>query len=386
MARTIGLCTHEDCTGCTACQTVCPVNAIEMREDACGFLYPEIDAEKCVQCGACAAVVQKLANHMQEDEHHESPIQYYAVKLKDDTQRMNSQSGGLFYAMAESVIQRNGVVYGCAYVEDFHVAHIRVETVTELQRLRGSKYVQSDMGDCFSLVAKDLQNNKYVLFSGTPCQCAGIEAYLQQKKINTDCFFSCDVICHGVPSPGAFGKYLAFMEQKFGAKAEYVNLRDKKAVDWHAHLEKLRFMNGKTYTGDIWTECFYSGLMLRQSCENCRYTNLNRPSDITIGDCWGIEKEYPDLWNDEKGISVAIIQTFKGLNLFRMAEEKIDTQALVSYTQPQLCHSSPVPKQKQRFWTDYQKLDFEELLKKYTSYGGLKLKLKRKFLRLVGRW
>ncbi|MBQ8230758.1 MAG: Coenzyme F420 hydrogenase/dehydrogenase, beta subunit C-terminal domain [Lachnospiraceae bacterium] len=380
------LCKSTECTGCTACMAICPVDAIEMKYNEQGFLYPSVDEMKCIYCGACNLVVQKLDHHMEEETHKEPPIHYYAARLCDETERMRSQSGGLFYALASMIIQSGGLVYGCAYLENFHVGHTVAATMEELQKMRGSKYVQSDMRNCYRQIEQNLKAGKEVLFSGTPCQCAGIEAYLEQKRVSKDKFYSCDIICHGVPSPGIFEQYLKLMEAKYQGKLERVNLRDKAAASWHNPIEKLVFDNNTVYQGTLFGELFYSNLAQRMCCQTCKYTTINRPSDITIGDCWGIEKIHPELWNDETGISVALIQTKKGEKLFERAMSYLDVIELPSYTQPQLENPAVVPKQKERFWRDYQKLSFECLLKKYTSYGGIRLKIKRKLLRIMNKW
>lgn len=378
------LCATEQCSGCTACMSICPVSAIAMRENDRGFLCPTIDTTKCIECGLCTAVSKAVSSSVQL--RGTQPKSYKAIKHKDDAQRKKSQSGGLFYAIAKAVIDRNGVVYGCAYLNNFYVGHIRVDDLNALERLRGSKYVQSDMGNSFSQVAKDLHLGRTVLFSGTPCQSAGLQVFLDKKHVPVNNLYCCDLICHGVPSPVLYGKYLKYMEAKYNSKIHAVNLRDKSVTIWHDHMDTISFGNGKAYCGKIYTDLFYSELAMRQSCETCPYASAMRVSDITIGDCWGIEKKHPQLWNDELGISVALVITEKGQELLELAEIQLDIQELESYTQPTLRQPMPVPKQKENFWKDYQKLDFETLLKRYTNLGGYPLKIKRKLLRFLKKW
>lgn len=382
------LCDENCCTGCTACVAVCPVKAITMEKDVTGFLYPVIDEKKCINCGACEKLTAKLQLHLEEDEHKHKPLYAYAVKNKDENKRLHSQSGGLFKALSETIIEMGGIVYGCVYGKNFRVEHARVDTKDELYRFSGSKYVQSDMKNCMQNVVKDLQDDRIVLFSGTPCQVAGIETFLRIKKVNTNNFYSCDFICHGVPSPKVYENYLEFMKEKFNSEIIDVNLRDKNAGGWHNHLETIKFKNGKSYTGKIYVDLFYSNLSLRRSCEHCLYTKTNRPSDITIADCWGIEKIKPKLWDDNKGISLALLQTDKGKKLFQQASGKLDVTELNvdQYVQPQLQHPSETPKQKRNFWKDYNKKSFKKILKKYTQYGGLFFKTKRKILKLLKKW
>ena len=317
------------------------------------------------------------------------PMAWYALRLKDHASRMNSQSGGALFALARHVIDLNGVVYGCVY-EGFDVIHTRITSEEEISRLRGSKYVQSNMKSCFREVYKDLQNNKVVLFTGTPCQCAGIITYIQATGISTSNLFTCDFICHGVPSPKVYYDYLRFMEKKSGKKLSKINLRDKKEAGWHNHVETISFEDGTKYIGKLYVNLFYSNFALRRSCEVCRFTRVERVADITVSDCWGIEKTRPDLWDDNEGISMALIQTEKGRALFEavLADDYVEVVELSKkeLLQPQMQHPSPVPYQKERFWDDYSKYSFEKILRKYTEYGGIPFKAKRKLLKILKRW
>lgn len=382
------LCSKKNCTGCTSCVNVCPRKAITIKKDERGFLYPEIDNNKCINCGLCTKYIESLNEYMKTEEHCYMPFKAYACKNKNDNIRERSQSGGLFYTLAENFLNNNGVVFGCAYDDDFHVIHKRIDNIKNLNQLLGSKYVQSDLKNCISEIISDIKNNRMVLFSGTPCQVAGISSLLKFKKINLDNFYTCDFICHGVPSPLLYEKYLNLMENKYKSQIVEVNLRDKKAGGWRNHVNSIKFKNGNYIVDKNYVDLFYSNLGLRISCENCKYTTLNRPSDITMGDCWGIEKIKNNLWNDNKGISLALIQTKKGERLFNRIKENMDLYqiSMNEYRQPQMLHSSPVPYQKENFWKDIKNKKFEKVLKKYTIYGGLKFKLRRKILKIMKRW
>lgn len=384
----MSLCKQEDCTGCTACMTACPKNAISMEYNENGFLYPKIDKKKCIDCGICTKVCEKLRNHMLEKEHNCNYFKVYAIKLKDDKKRMESQSGGLFTALAETILEKKGVVYGAGFDEKLHVKHMRIDNIDELYKLKNSKYVQSDVNNVFSQIIMDLNNDKFVLFSGTSCQVAGIEALLDFKNINKEKFYSCDLICHGVPSPIIYEKYLSFLEEKNSDKIKEFNFRDKKVNGWHNHVETYRFQKlEQKRISRVYTELFYSNMCLRDSCDKCKYASMNRAGDITIGDCWGIEKTNPELWNDNKGISVALLQTSKGENLINLSRDKIDIKEIDNnYKQINMVHPSKVSTQKEKFWKDYKKLSFEKLLKKYTCYGGIKFKIKRKILMKMKKW
>ena len=382
------LCCRKECTGCSACVNVCPKKAISLQYDDRGFLRPVIDESKCINCNMCSKMCDKLKNHMSEENHNTNFFQAFACKLKDDKKRMQSQSGGLFSALAEVIIEKGGVVYGAGFDDAHHVKHFRVTTIDELNRIKGSKYVQSDIDNSFENIIKDLNNKKTVLFSGTPCQVAGVEALLDFKKVNKDNFFSCDFICHGVPSPKIYENYINLLETNKGSKISEFNFRDKLEKGWKSHVETYRFQHGDKVVETIYSDLFYSNLALRQSCENCKYVSKNRPGDLTMGDCWGIEKINPDLWNDNKGISICLIQTQHGKELFEMASDKLDIYEIDAevYSQPNMSHSSYVLYQKENFWKDYKKMKFDKFMKKYTIYGGKKFRLKRKLLRLINRW
>lgn len=382
------LCSKDECTGCTICSCVCPFGAIEMKENERGFKYPIINEAKCKKCGLCDKVTSNLNSWLENSEHTKKYARIYAVKNKDENKRKESQSGGFFYSLAEVIIESGGVVYGAAYNDNLDVEHIKASDIETLNKIRGSKYVQSDLKNCMSEVIEDLNNNKKVLFSGTPCQIAAIETLVDFKKINKDNLFTCDIICHGVPSPKIYRSFLEFLEKKYNSNAIDVNLRNKKISGWHNYVETVKFANGKTYKGKIYADLFFSNLCLRRSCEQCKYTKENRPGDITCADCWGIEKIKPNLWNDDNGISLVLIQTNKGNVIFNSVQKKLDVVGLndEEYNQPQLNHSTNTPKLKRKFWNDYSKKDFEKVLKKYTIYGGNKFKLKRKVLKKLKKW
>lgn len=377
------LCKKNDCTGCLSCYSVCKFNAIELIKNEKGFIYPTIDKEKCVNCGLCQKVVDSLNN----DTDRRKTIEAYGVVSLDESIRSKSQSGGLAYLLSKKIIEKKGIVYGAAYTENFKVEHIRVETLDELDKLRGSKYVQSDLEKCLKLLIKDLKEGKIVLFIGTPCQISGIKSIVKVMGLSKN-FYSVDFICHGVPSPKILEDYLFFIEKKYKKFIKKINLRNKKVGGWHNHLETIEFEDNNVLQNDLYKELFYSNLALRESCENCKYTKKDRTGDITIGDYWGVEKFHPEFYNDNKGISLALIQTLKGRNLFESLLSEIDFIKLKEdeYLQPQLLKSSKTPYQKNNFWKDYNNKSFEKILKKYTPYGGVLFKIKRKILNFLGKW
>lgn len=302
---------------------------------------------------------------------------------------MNSQSGGASYSFGEHILKEDGIVYGCFY-DGLNVAHTRIENIEQLHRTQGSKYVQSQLGQCYNQVLADLRKSKKVLFTGTPCQCAGLLTFLASTNVDISNLITCEFICHGVPSPQVYRDYLAFMENKHGSLILNINLRDKKAVGWQRHLESITFADGKKYIGRIYVDLFYSNLTLRRSCEQCRFTKVERVADITVADCWGIEKSRPELWNDNEGISMVLVQTNKGKRLFNsvVKDRTVDVIELQAeeIIQPQMKHPSSTPYQKERFWKDYHIYSFEKILKKYTGYGGIPFKIKRKIMKMLKKW
>lgn len=308
-----------DCCGCSACMTVCPHDAISMIPDDLGFLYPEIDSEKCVECGLCKTVCSFNSNYCKKD-NFEKPIAY-AVRHKDITEVDTSRSGAMFIALSDWILDNGGAIYGVGYVDHFRVVHKRATTKEERNEFKGSKYVQSDMNSTFKQVKADLEAGITVLFSGTPCQTSGLRSSL----LNTDVknLFVCDIVCHGVPSPYIWRDYLLYLETKYKNQILKVNFREKTKFGWSAHKESYDFSNKHVYA-NFYTNLFYEHITLRHSCGICHYTNLQHPSDITLADFWGWEKTDANLNLDDKGISLVLVNTTKGQKWFEAVKNAID--------------------------------------------------------------
>lgn len=229
-----------DCCGCTACASVCAHNAITMKPDVMGFLYPVVDKAKCVDCGLC----EKVCSF---NEHYDTSLNLskpdaYAARHTDMDEVETSRSGAAFIAISDWILKQGGVVYGAGYADHFRVVHKRAVTPEERDEFKGSKYVQSDMESVFWQVKQDLKNGMIVLFSGTPCQTSGLNAYVG-KKLRENLYLV-DIVCHGVPAPYVWRDYLAYLEKKQGAKICWVNFRDKQEFGWSAHRETFKFVNG----------------------------------------------------------------------------------------------------------------------------------------------
>lgn len=292
-----------DCCGCTACASRCPKNAITMEPDTLGFKYPKVDLDKCIDCGLCEKVCAFNDNYDKSLNLKEPEI--YAARHKDIHEIETSRSGAAFIAISDYILENGGIVYGVGYKDHFRVAHKRATTKEERNEFKGSKYVQSDLDGIFRQVKEDLKQGNTVLFSGTPCQTAGLNSYIGKKFREN--LVLVDIVCHGVPSPYIWQDYLTYLENKYKSKIIKVNFRDKSRIGWSGHIESFVFANKNKVELDVFKYLFGKNIMLRSSCGSCVFTNFNRPSDITIGDYWGWEKISKDFNDDNKGCSLLFI-------------------------------------------------------------------------------
>lgn len=360
----------KQCCGCSACANICPHRAITMQPDALGFLYPIIDKEKCIDCGVCEKVCS-FNDHYDISNNLTHPVAFGA-RHHDIREVETSRSGAAFIAISDWVLSQGGVVYGASFSNHFHVIHKRATTPTERNEFKGSKYVQSELGDIFQQVKADLKKGLIVLFSGTPCQTAGLNSYIG-NKLRTNLYLI-DIVCHGVPSPKIWEDYLSFLEKKENDSISCVNFRDKEHCGWKAHTESFRFtkQNDKTVIVSLYTHLFYQHIMFRQSCSICHFSNIQRPSDITIADFWGWEKTAPEINKDDKGVSLILCNTNKGLSVIDNIKKDmyiIPIQA-GNYMQPNLIHPTRMHPLRNRFERDYKKYGFTHTLKKYGFLGG----------------
>lgn len=370
------------CCACTACKNICPKQAIEMISDEKGFLYPKINENRCIKCGLCEKVCFYNTGYKVLDDHL-NKIEIYAIKHKDFNIRMNSRSGGIFTALSDYILDNKGVIYGVGYKENFVVCYKRAETKEERNKFRGSKYVQSELNDIFKQVKNDLENNRWVLFSGTPCHVAGLVKFLGKKKYEK--LLLIDIVCHGVPSPKMFNDYIDYVEEKYNGKVNSFNFRDK-TFGWNQSVESFK-INQNKYSQTIYSLLFGSCLGFRESCYNCKFTNLNRPSDITIGDCWGIAENRPDI-DDNKGVSLVIVNTEKG----KFIQENILSNLeyyiidINDYLQPRLREPNKRSEKVDVFWKDYLNNGFNYIAKKYgtiTFWDRVKGKIKRIVFKII---
>lgn len=317
MGKNIGL-VDKACVGCRSCEQVCPVSCISFMADKEGFLYPQINTSECIQCGKClmhCPVLEKKGRQNAKD--------VYGVKNRNRKKMMQSASGGLSDLAAQYILSQNGCVFGCAYDEELRVRHIEITDRNDLYKIQSSKYVQSDLGKCYTDIKKRLECGKIVLFTGTPCQVGGLYSYLGEE--NRENLYTIDLICHGVPSPLFFEKYLEYQKKKLGEEIEYYNFRSKEKRGWGTQclIKTATKTKESKLSLDKYGKHFMEGSCYRECCYRCEYANTERVGDITCGDFWGIEKKYP-LFVDSAGVSVALVNTQQGRRLFNEMREDAD--------------------------------------------------------------
>ena len=363
----------DNCSGCHACANACPKNCIQMISDDEGFWYPQVDIEKCIDCGLCEKVCPIIHKWHPDDSCMTTAIA--AINLNEEI-RLKSSSGGIFTLLAENIIAKGGVVFGAAFADDFKsVRHICVDDIANLDKLRGSKYVQSKIGDTYKQAKDYLDSGRKVLFTGTPCQIGGLYSYLRTPYEN---LFTQDIICHGVPSPMVWEKYIEEHERKASSKTNIVTFRNKEN-GWKAYSVFIGFDNYKEYlnnhSADMYIRAFLSDICLRPSCSNCQFKGVTRHSDITLADFWGIQNVLPEL-DDDKGTSLVLVHSDKGRYLLDKLSDKIKSQAvdidIVEKYNPSVIKSVAANSKRSDFLKDIHKDDFEITVLKYTKKSLLK--------------
>ncbi|MDO5409414.1 MAG: polysaccharide pyruvyl transferase family protein [Lachnospiraceae bacterium] len=304
-----------ECCGCGACFNKCPKDAISMEYDKEGFLYPQIDEDKCISCGKCRKACPSLNGIY---DRNTEPDCY--VSMASDEVRKNSSSGGMFTLFAEQILKWDGAVCGAAFDENFTVKHVIANSKPELEKLKKSKYVQSDTGKVYTEIQKILEEKRPVLFCGCPCQTAGLRTFLGKEY---DELYTIDLMCHGAPSPGLFQKYLK--ETHAGKKVEYVGFRDKDYYGWSTEMT-VKYENGAAYHNtrslDVFYKAFLPLLSTRPHCGQCRFSVVPRQGDITLADFWGVEK-YDKSYSDGKGTSLMTVNSEKGQKLLEAVRQKM---------------------------------------------------------------
>lgn len=365
--------TKQTCCGCHACYSICPKDCISMEPDKLGFLYPIVNEKLCIHCGLCEIVCPAI---VKSTDMNMRPYSFGGHAI-DPSIRHASSSGGVFHILAEKIIMDGGVVIGAALSSDCRsVHHILVESVEELELIRGSKYVQSEIGDIYKKVKNILATGRSVLFTGTPCQVEGLNLYLNKGKEDADInkkypnLITVEIICHGTPSPKLYEKYINEMEGKLESRINGVFFRDENGgVDL---IMRIETENGTVYrkdkTTDLYYRMFLSDTCLRESCYQCPSRGLKKRADITISDFWGAENVAPDLIDGE-GLSLIIVHSEKGRSLFEKVKEKMDGHE-VTFEEaikgnPTFYTSYKKPKLRDSIEDDIDKLDMQKLTNKY---------------------
>lgn len=345
----IKLAAKSFCCGCSACAQVCPVSCITMKADSQGFLYPIVDNAVCIKCHLCENTCPAL-NKTEPCR----PLETFVSWNNHIETRLNSSSGGIFSLLAEVVLKKGGVVFGARFDKDWNVTHDFIETIEDIALFRGSKYVQSDLNDCYLKVKDFLRQGRKVLFSGTPCQIQGLNRFL---RIISDNLLLVDVACHGVPSSLVWQSYLKYITVDRN-KIKAISFRDKSTgwKEYSIHVINNEQEYKEEFFNDLYMRGFLSNLFLRPSCYNCMAKQGRSGSDITIADGWGIQNIYPEL-DDDKGTSLVLLNTQKGLSLYDQLNCKsygVDYDCVVLYN-PAIEKSVCRPEQYDWFWQHFPK-------------------------------
>lgn len=375
------------CCGCGSCVSTCPKDAIKMEYDNEGFLYPVVNKSNCINCSLC----DKACPVITKNEYGEQLKLAYAVKTTDEKARRKSTSGGIAYSLASYVIENGGVVFGVGYEDDMKVSHIMVDNINDLIKLQGSKYVQSDTKDTYKQAKEVLNTGRLVLYTGSACQIEGLYSYLKKDYDN---LITQDFICHGVPSPGLWNKYLK--ETGFN-KATDIVFRDK-SKGWESKSEFLVKKGEKElFREPFYTNSYYfffaQNYSLRHICYECPFKTGYRKSDFTVADLWGISDILPKGSYDDKGTSLLVVNSTKGREFFERVAERIWAKE-ISYDKA-IKHnmmallSVKKPQSREQFFEDIDKHSFKKAYRMYKPKEPLILTIKKKLYpikqKLMGR-
>lgn len=363
----------RDCALCGACFNACPVDAISFNKAYLDFRYPEIDATRCVCCNQCEKACPILGDKSKPEDGY--PIAF-ATKSNDDSVRLRSSSGGAFFELASQMLRDGGYICGAVFDENFHVRHIVSNTQEDIFRMMGSKYAQSDVGYCYREIKEKLNAGEKALFSGCPCQVAGLRMYLGKPYKD---LLLVELICHGIPSDQMLQTYIRMQERKYGAKLKRMEFRNK-TKGWHNSAVRMEFENQRVYsipyTADTYTIGLLRNTTLKSSCYNCHFHNFAAGSDIILGDFWGAEVELPE--DDNKGISAVLVNSGKGMDIIdrcNLALTPANVETIIKYNRNLLCSAAPSP-QRSSFYASADTNGFEKAIQQYLEEHAIQ-KLKR---------
>lgn len=377
----INIVDKSTCSGCTACDKVCGHNAISMQTDEKGFLYPKVDVSRCVDCNLCDKVCP-FHEHYNRYDNYESP-RYYAMRLLNDSELLKSQSGGAFYILSRAILDRGGIIYGASFGDVFRVEHHRAQTPDVRDRMRGSKYVQSDLSDIFLQVKSDIRQGKEVLFSGTPCEVAGLRSFFGRRQ--PEKLVTVDLLCHGVASPLFWYKYLIMIEVMEGKELTEVYMRDK-SYGWLSSDETYVFGDKRLHKNTFYS-LYYNGYITRESCFNCPFTNEKRVADISLGDYHGWNNGH-DNYTNNTGVSLVLVNSEKGQTLVNAVKTAGDVYCEEQTVDPKnhvaLSTVAQKPTLYDEFWTDFNRRGAKYVCKKYGDMS-FKTQLHIKLSKLIHR-
>ena len=378
----------KKCCGCGGCAQTCPVGCITMTADKEGFLYPVVHAAQCVDCGLCNRACPILNRGTVPEN-----IKVYAAMCNDEEVRRTSSSGGVFALLAEHVLAEGGAVFGAAFDENFAVHHVMIARSEDLHLVKGSKYLQSRIENTYIEAEKILKSGRFVLFSGTGCQIAGLKSFLKREYNN---LYTIDVFCHGVPSPDVWRKYLDTKKESYQSEIKQVNFRCK-VPNWRGYSVRVCFENAEescvAHGDDEYIKLFLSEICLRPSCYDCKFRKSSSGADLTIGDAWGVENWMPHM-DDNKGTSVVVVNTENGERLWaairgQLRSEEGDSKVILSDNPVFMSSVKPHPNRKKFFAALSEGASMDELVlltKKPLWRRGLSFAKRRvkKLLKLCG--
>lgn len=379
----INILKKTQCNGCHACTNICPKDCILMKIDNEGFLYPKVDMNKCIDCSLC----ENVCPIINEPEKGNYGVKGYACTSKNEEIKKNSSSGGIFSLLIEDIIGESGVVFGASFDKDFNLRHTYSETLEDCGQFRGSKYVQSKIGDTYKIARMFLNQGRMVLFSGTQCQIKGLNLFLRKEYKN---LITCEIVCHGVPSPKVFRFYKDKLIKKYKSNISEVRFRDK-TLGWNKFSFMAKFDNGEVYSKplneDMYMKGFLNNLYLRPSCYECTSKNYTSNSDLTLADYWGGENIHSE-FKDDKGTSLVIVNTSKGEDIFKKIKNNMDIlETDLEYaTKHNPCIVRPVHYNQKReaFFNEVNEENIEKIINKYTEILLVE-KVKRKIINVIAK-
>ena len=365
----ISILSKKNCCSCTACVSVCPKQCIEMRADGEGFNYPTVKADACINCGKCESVCPVIHNEICFINNFN--IEGYIVRDKRHDVVAASTSGGFFTSLAEYVLKKGGVVYGAEFDDDFRVHHTRILDISGIGKFRGSKYVASDINGIFIDVKQDLITNKKVLFTGVPCQIAGLKSFLQKEYDN---LITMDVICRGTPSPLFWKKHLEYQGNKYKSKIQFVRIRNKTS-GYHSSTMLIEFVNGKkiyeSARTNYYLKAFFADICSKPHCYNCAFKHEEHCSDFTVYDAWHAA-QLADIKDDDKGWTNMMIQSQKGHEFFEKINNnfeyfKINYKKAIELDGIMVKNSVPWNENRKHFFEKINEENFKEHCQNYVN-------------------